>query len=98
MMLGGILGYKSSLAMAGSSARAECRAGGLLPAFPCSCVSSIPAAKCLLQRGRPTQRPAAEQGLQMPLPQESRLSACFKAFESYSRCKSHDCAYIEPLG
>lgn len=94
----GILGYKSSLAMAGSSARAKCRAGGLLAAFPCSCVSSILAAKCLPQRGHPTQRPAAGQGSQMSLPQESRLSACFKAFESYRRCKPHDCACTEPLG
>lgn len=94
----GILGYKSSLAMAGSSARAKCRAGGLLPAFPCSCVSSIRAAKCLLQRGHPMQRPAAGQGSQMSLPEASRLSACVKAFESYRRCKPHGCACIQPLG
>lgn len=84
------LGYKSSLAAAGGSARAECRAGRLLPAFPCLALVSHPS---LLQNAScseacPMQRPAAGQGLQMSLPRESCPSACFKGFEPHSRCRN----------
>lgn len=89
MMEGFFLGYKSSLAAAGGSAGAECRAGGLLPAFPCLALVSHPSrlqnASC--REASPVQRPAAGQGLQMSLPQESRPSACFKGFEPY-RCRN----------
>lgn len=86
-MMGGCwggLGCKSSLAAVGSSAGAECRAGGMLPAFPCLILVSHPP---LLQNAScrepcPAQCPAAGQGSQMIFfPQESCPSACFKGFE-----------------
>lgn len=60
------------------------------PAFPRLILVSHP---CLLQNAScgevcPKQRPAAGQGVQMPLPQENCPSACFKGFELHHRCRN----------